>query len=452
MNFPNLAQLPSSKGTTNSGFCNWSGSVKAQPHAFYQPATIAEVQQIVRQLPAGQSVRTVGAGHSFSPAAAGEQVMMNLDKLSGIVNVDADTKRVRLLAGTRLRNVPDLLEPFGLALTNQGDVDPQSVAGAISTSTHGTGISYTGFAGTVTGLTLVDASGELRRYDIDEDPELLRLVTVSIGALGVVVEVEMQCVDTFDLLAEETSEDFEEVLDTFLERSRAVDHFECYWFPHSTNAMTKSNTRLAPDQPAPGGEPPHRSKLRSFIDDELISNGVFAAALQLGKVKPSLIPSINRISADAMSRSRYRARAHKVFVAPRRVRFHEMEYAVPIEAGPDTVREIRRTIDRKNWRVPFPLELRTTAADDVALSTANGRESMYIAIHAPHFSDPTALFADLEPILRAAGGRPHWGKMHTLGAAELSELYPRFGEFVALRDQMDPQRSFGSQYLSRVFE
>ena len=182
-------------------FSNWAGSVTTKPQEFVQPSRIDEIPGIISR---SRSVRAVGAGHSFTPIAAGEETMLNLDHVSGLVSVDKQRKRVRFLAGTRLRDVPALLRPFGLALANQGDVDPQSLAGAISTSTHGTGINYTGFAGTVTGLTLIDADGNTRTYSIDEDPELLRLVVVSVGALGVVVEVEMQCVDAFDLLAEES--------------------------------------------------------------------------------------------------------------------------------------------------------------------------------------------------------------------------------------------------------
>lgn len=436
---------------TGTVFRNWSGSVSTSPSAFYYPATIEEVQNIVRTLPARQSVRTVGGGHSFTPVAAGTDAMISLDKLAGIVRIDPEMKRVRFLAGTRLHRIPEYLQPFGLALANQGDIDVQSVAGAISTSTHGTGIEWTGFAGTVTGLSLIDASGDRRDYSIDTDPDALRLVTVSLGALGVIVEVEMQCVDAFDLLAEEGAEDLDEVLDTWEERSRAVDHYEAFWFPHTNRAMVKSNTRLAPGAPAPGGEPKVRGRFTRFIEDDLIGNGAFAAALAVARVVPRATPKLNSIAAGAMAANRYRSRAHDVFATPRRVRFHEMEFAVPLEAGPDTVREIRREMDRRNWLIPFPLELRTTAADDVALSTSTGRESMYIAFHVPTAMNPHEFFPPIQDVLKAAGGRPHWGKMHTLGRVDFAEMYPRFDEFCALREQMDPTRKFGSEHLTHLF-
>ncbi|WP_236684509.1 D-arabinono-1,4-lactone oxidase [Corynebacterium camporealensis] len=424
-------------------FQNWAGLVRSTPNQFLQPQNLEELRRIVQS---GVNIRPVGAGHSFTPVAAGDDVMVNLDHLSGIVSVDEESKRVRFLAGTRLRDVPALLRPYGLALVNQGDVDPQSLAGAVSTSTHGTGVDYTGFAGTVTALTFFDVSGELRHLNIDEDPETLRLATVSIGTLGIVVEVEMQCVDAFDLQAVESGDDFTDILNTFEERARAVDHFECFWFPGAKRAMTKENTRLPAETPAGQG------KVKKFITDEMLGNGAFAGVLQLGRVLPSAIPTLNRAATAAISNNRYRAPAHEVFVTSRRVRFHEMEYAVPLADGPSIVKEIRQLIDNRGWHFGFPIEMRTTAADDVALSTAYGRESMYIAVHVPQFQKPWEFFPDIEAIFRAGGGgRPHWGKMRTLQRDDLAELYPRFDDFCSLREQFDPQWRLRTPYLKRLF-
>lgn len=431
---------------TRSTFKNWAGSVSTKPTAFHYPATIAEVSALVRSLGPGESIRPVGGGHSFTPCAAGEQHMLSLDRLSGVVSVDRARKRVRFLAGTRLREVAKLLAPFGLALANQGDIDVQSLAGAISTSTHGTGIAWTGFAGTVTALTLVDAHGNLQEYSLDVDPDALRLATVTLGALGIVVEVEMACVDAFDLLAEESVDSIDDVLDSWEERTRAGDHFEAFWFPHTDRAMVKNNTRLAPDTDY---EP--RGRWTRLFEEEVVGNGAFAASLMVSRAVPRTTAFLNGVAVGAMGAKTYRSRSHDVFATPRRVRFHESEFAVPLADGPDVVRAIRAEIDRRGWRIPFPLELRSTAADDVALSTSTGRESMYIAVHVPKAMNPGDYFPALEPIFRAAGGRPHWGKMHTFGRDDLAGLYPRFDEFCALREEMDPQRRFGSEYLRRLF-
>ncbi|AWB84551.1 L-gulonolactone oxidase [Corynebacterium liangguodongii] len=432
-------------------FHNWAGTVSTRPTCVHYPATIAEVSRIVRELPAGSSIRPVGAGHSFTPVAAGSQAMMSLDKLTGIVAVDRERKRARFLAGTRLVDASRLLAPFGLALANLGDINVQSLAGAISTSTHGTGIGFTGLAGTVTGLTLIDADGASRDYSSDDDPAALQLVAVSLGALGIIVEVEVRCVDAFDLIAQEGAESLDAVLSDWEECSRAADHFEAFWFPHTDRAMVKRNTRLAPGAPAPEGDPQERGWLRRTVEQEIIGNAAFAGSLALTRAVPALIPQINALSAGAMGAAPYRGASHEVFSAPRRVKFFEMEYSLPLEAGPSAVRELRAEMDRRGWRIPFPLELRSTAADDVALSTSTGRESMYIAVHLPTSMDPEEYFPRCEEILRAAGGRPHWGKMHTLGREDLSSLYPRFDEFCALREALDPHRRFGSEHLQRLF-
>ncbi|GAB3078131.1 D-arabinono-1,4-lactone oxidase [Corynebacterium aquatimens] len=432
-------------------FSNWSGSVTSNPHAVYYPSTISEVADTIAHIPTGETLRTVGGGHSFTPVAAGGDNMMSLDELTGIISVDTERKRVRFFAGTRLYKIPELLKPFGLALANQGDVDRQSVAGAVSTSTHGTGINWTGFAGTVTGLKLVDASGQVREYSIDTNPEELRLVTVTCGALGVIVEVEMQCVDAFDLLAVESSDNFDDILDTWEERCRAVDHFECFWFPHTDDAMVKNNTRYAPGEAAEGGDPKPRTKFTQFVEDEVVGNGAFAASLAFTRRVPSMVPKLNALSTSLIANNSYRGRAHEIFISPRRVKFHEMEFAVPLAAGPDAVREIRKAINDNNWMIPFPVELRCTATDDVALSTSTGRESTYIAIHVPKYMDPSTFFPTFQDILLAHDGRPHWGKMHTLTHADFSKLYPRFDEFCTLREQMDPDRRFGSPHLNQIF-
>ena len=214
-------------------------------------------------------------------------------------------------------------------------------------------------------------------------------------------------------IAEEIGGDFDEILDNWETHARSADHFERFWFPHTDRAQIKRNTRLAPDVAHEVGP---RPKWKEFFDEELVGNGAFAAALAVGRAVPASIPYANRIATAALSHNHYRGTNHGVFVSPRRVRFHEMEYAVPLAEGPAVVREIRSLIDRRGWRIGFPLELRTTAADDVALSTSTGCESMYIATHVPQFVDPQPIFAEIEPLLRSAGGRPHWGKYTPLPA------------------------------------
>lgn len=435
-------------------FRNWSGHVHAHPHTFLRPTSAEELRDVVQTAAnAGQRVRAVGAGHSFTPVAAGDDVMINLDHLSGIITVDEANLRVRFHAGTRLRDIPTLLAPFGLALANQGDVNPQALAGAISTSTHGTGLGFTGFAGTVTGLSLMGPDGTVRRLSATTDPEVFDLARVGLGVLGIFTEIELQCVHSFDLIAEELVTDVDDLLDELEPRMRAADHFEFYWFPHTDTALTKTNTRVGLGEIGPGhlAEAGVRNRILNLLDKEVVENGALRLAVELGVAVPSLVPRINRIAQSAVSDRTYRAPGHDVFVSPRRVRFNEMEYAVPLASGAEVIREIRSAIESRGWTISFPIEVRSAAADDVPLSTAYERETMYIAVHRFVKEDFAEYFRVVERICRRHGGRPHWGKIHSLGASDLRELYPRFDDFCALRNQLDPQAMFGNRFTDSLF-
>jgi FAD-linked oxidoreductase len=441
-------------GRGRRAFRNWSGHVHAHPHTYARPTSAEELSGIVARASAdGDRLRVVGAGHSFTPVAAGDDVMVNLDELSGIVAVDEVSRRVRFHAGTRLRDIPGLLAPYGLALANQGDVNPQSLAGAISTSTHGTGLGFTGFAGTITGLSLMGTDGSVRELSTEDEPEVFDLARVSLGVLGVLTEVELQCVPAFDLIAEEKVAGLAELLDGLEERMRSADHFEFYWFPHTDSALTKTNTRVDPGQAGPGhlAEAGVRNRWLNLLDKEVVENGALRLAVELGAKVPAAVPTINRVAQSVVSDRIYRAPGHDVFVTPRRVRFNEMEYALPFAAGSQAIREIRAAIEAKGWTISFPLEVRCAAADDVPLSTASGRDTMYIAVHRFNKEDFAEYFRVVEQIFRAHGGRPHWGKIHTLGADELRGLYPRFVDFCALRASLDPEAMFGNRFTDSLF-
>jgi len=427
---------------------NWSRAQTAHPQAFVQPATEAELVGVVRDAAArGLHVKTVGAGHSFTPAAVTDGVLVNLDNLTGLVHVDKDAMEVTFLAGTRLRDIPGLLRPHGLALANQGDVDPQSLAGALSTSTHGTGLGFTGFAGMVQGLRIVTADGVV--HDAGPGDPLFECGRVSIGALGVLTQVRMAVVDTFILSAVEKAEPLGPVVENFTALAHEVDHLEYYWFPGTSVAHVKRNTRhpLSDRDNVPGSVP----RWKSVIDDELVSNAAYGAMCRVMSVAPKTTGFFNRVSAGALAQREYADVAHDVFVSKRRVRFNEMEYSVPLADAPEVLAEVHRAIDACGIPVGFPIEVRATAADDVPLSTAKGRESCYIAAHRYHRDDYREFFRVLEPILVAAGGRPHWGKHHTLGFAELSAVHEDLTTVAALRSQVDPDGMFRNPYVDRVF-
>ncbi|AZS37320.1 L-gulono-1,4-lactone dehydrogenase [Microbacterium lemovicicum] len=425
---------------------NWGRTETIRPQRVERPASAEAVQRAVQAARRrGMRVKAVGAGHSFSGIAVAPGVLLDLSDLSGLIEVDVPRGRVRLHAGTRLHLIPALLEPYGLAMENLGDIDRQSIAGAISTGTHGTGARFAGLSARVVGATLVTAEGELLTVDETRHPEMLPAVAVGLGALGILVDVTLQCVPAFLLAAVEHPEPLPDVLGTLGERAAASDHFEFYWFPHTDVALTKTQTRLPGDavrRPLP--------PVGRWLDESLLSNGVYRVACATGRIVPAIIPPFSRLAVRLTGDREYTDRSDRVLTQSRTVRFRELEYALPAEHVRPAFEELRDLIRQRGWRISFPVEVRFAAADDLWLSTAHGRATGYIAVHRYWREDPEAYFAAAEEILLAHEGRPHWGKMHTQDAAALRDRYPRFDDFVALRDRWDPERVFTNRYTGRI--
>jgi L-gulono-1,4-lactone dehydrogenase len=417
---------------------NWSGTVTADVDVA-TPATVAELQDVLRS--AGRRVKAIGAGHSFTAIGATDGVQIRPDRLAGVIRADRETGLVTASAGTRLRDLNEALWHLGLSLANVGDIDVQTIAGAISTGTHGTGARLGGLATQVRGMQLVLADGSL----LDVDADLLPAAAIGLGALGVIATVTLECVPAFALAAGEAPAGLDEVLQDLGLNVDGNDHFEFYWFPHTRRVLTKRNNRVLPDTALrPIGS------VRHFVDDEFLSNTVFEAVNRATTRRPGLIPRANAIAARALSARDYIDRSYRVFASPRRVVFREMEYAVPREAVPHVLAEVERWLERSGELIGFPVEVRFAAADDIWLSTAYGRATAYIAVHQYHRRDHERYFRAVEDIARSVDGRPHWGKLHYRDADSLRTTYPRFDQFVALRDKLDPQRVFGNDYLSRV--
>jgi L-gulonolactone oxidase len=425
---------------------NWGRSATAYPQRVAAPRDEQQVVDVVTEAArAGQHVRPVGAGHSFTPIAVTDDILVRLDNLNGVHHVDPVTGEVTLAAGTRLADIPALLAPHHLAMENLGDIDRQTIAGAISTGTHGTGLGFTGLAGQVTGLRLVLADGSVADVDATHRPDLFAAARLGLGAFGILTRVRVRCVPEFLLAADEHPEPLGDVLDDFAGRAAAVDHLEFYLFPHTEVALVKQNRRLPVTEPCDS-----LPRWRAMLDDEVTSNGVFAATCAVGAAVPALVPAINTVAAKAVSTRRYTDRSHSVFTSPRRVRFREMEYGIDLDALPGAIRRIQRLIADRGWRISFPMEIRVAAADDVPLSTAYGRPTAYVAVHR-FVADPFArYFLGVQDILLSCGGRPHWGKLHSLDAARLRPRYPLFDQVTAVRRQVDPAGVFSNTYLERV--
>jgi FAD-linked oxidoreductase len=425
---------------------NWGRTESVKPVRVERPSSAEAVQRAVQAATRqGHRVKAVGAGHSFTGIALAPGVMIELDDLQGVLEVDSERGRVTLAAGTRLHRLPELLRPYGLALQNMGDIDRQTVAGATSTGTHGTGGRFGGLATQITGARLVSGDGQLLTVDETQNADLLPAVRLGLGALGILVDITIQCVPAYLLQAVERPEPLEEVLEAYLRRSAEADHFEFYWFPHTATALTKTNTRLPIDA--------RREPLGRFgrwVDDELLANGVYRGVCAVGTVAPAIIPPFSRLAQKVTGNRTFTDLSPRVFVTDRGVRFREMEYAIPREAVPEALRDVRALIERRGWRISFPIEVRSAAADENWLSTAYGRESGYIAVHRYFRENPEEYFRAVEQIMMAHDGRPHWGKLHYRDAASLRTAYPRFDDFLDVRDRLDPLRVFSNPYLSRV--
>ena len=423
---------------------NWAGNQSATGIQVVHPAGTAAIAEVVRgAAAAGRRVRPIGSGHSFSAIGRPEDVQLVLDRHTGLVDVDA-AGLATVRAGTTLHQLNAELAARGWAMTNLGDIDRQTVAGAVSTGTHGTGAAFGGLAGQLRAMELVLADGTVLRCSPTEHPEVFSAARVGLGALGVLSTVTLQTVPAFALRAEEGSARLADLLADLDAVLTSTDHVEFYWFPHTDRCTTLRNTRV----PLAEAAPPAR--WRMLWEDEVLGNAGFAAVVAAGRAAPALVPPLARLSAAGMAGTARTDVAHRVFVARRRVRFREMEYAVPRAAAAEVLGELSRAVAASDWRVPFPVEVRLAAADDVPLSPATGRDTAWIAVHVPARSEPGEYFATFEAIAGSVGGRPHWGKLHGLDAAALAGRYPRFAEFTALRARLDPTGVWGNAHLDRV--
>lgn len=384
---------------------NWSGRVRCTPARWLRPTDEAEIATaVVSAAEAQRGVRVAGSGHSFTPLVATDDVLLSLDAWQGIESIDGATQQATIRAGSRLSSLGEPLREAGLALANQGDVDVQALAGALATGTHGTGATLGNLSSRLVGLRLLTGTGELLVIDGTRDPDLLAAARVSLGALGVVTAARLQLVPAYRLHERIWKVGIEECLDHLDEHVRAHRHFEFFWYPHKDYAEMKA---LDPtDAPAD----PLEGRKGERIDW-----------------------------------------SYKIFPSVRELRFNEMEYSVPAEAGLACFRAVRARMRERHPDVVWPVEYRTVAADDGWLSPAYQRDSVAISLHQDASLPCDEFFADVEPIFREHGGRPHWGKLHNLTAAQLATLYPRWDDFRALRRRLDPYGVFLNGHLRELF-
>lgn len=424
-------------------YSNWSGLVRFTPAAHAEPSDLDELGAILRAAAgAGQKVRVRGSGHSFVPLLETDGVLISVDRLAGVET--SDEGAASIWGGTRLDALGRALSARGLAMLNLGDVNKQTLAGAVSTGTHGTGRELGSISSQVQGLTLVLASGEQRSCSADSDPELFSAARVSLGALGVIVKLRMALQPACNLRLTKWTLDLDSCLAQCEQLAAAHRHFEFYWFPHTR--VTGLKTMDA------SPEPESRRALHA-LGELVLENGALGLLSRIARRRPGWAPRLSQLMAWSIrgDAGTMVADCHRAFSSPRLVRFNEMEYELPARHGPEALRELAEFVERKRILVHFPVEYRYVRADDIWLSPFYGRDCAAISIHQYRGMDYEPYFRGAEAIFRSYGGRPHWGKMHNLTAKELAPLYPRWDDFQRVRARLDPRGLFMNDWLRRLF-
>jgi len=422
---------------------NWAANQKCRPARIHAPSTEEELVEIVRDAAANRErVKVVGAGHSFTAIALTDGHLISLDNYQQILKTDAVTCQVTVQAGMKIHRLNEELDRRGLAMQNLGDIDRQSISGAISTATHGTARELGGIALDVVGLRLIAGDGAIVDCSATENPEIFHAARVGLGALGVISTVTLQCVPSFNLHAREVPSNVDEILANVDEHIASNDHFEFFWVPGTRWAIAKFNNRTLADGP-------RRSAFRQFRDDVFFNNLAFGAVCWTGRFNEKLIPRIAKVMPSGGA-TEYVDKSYKVFCSPRWIHFYEMEYAIPIEAAKEAVNRVRSYIAKSGLILAFPIEVRFTIGDDIPLSTAYGRRSCYIAVHVYQHMQYQQYFEAVEDIMDDYGGRPHWGKLHFQTSETLAPRYPEWDAFQNARRRIDPDGRFSNAYLDRV--
>ncbi len=422
---------------------NWARNQACNPAEVAHPSTDAELAAVVKAASArGRTVKVVGSGHSFTGCALTEGVQIVLDRYNKLIAIDRRANTVTVQAGVTIAELNKHLFDYGMAMPNLGDIAYQTISGAISTATHGTGAKLTGIAGQVIGLDIVTGDGSIVSCSASEERNIFESARVGVGALGALSTVTLQGVPKFNLHALEEPVRVDKVIEQIDERVDNNEHFEFFWVPHTGWALTKTNNVTT-------ASPEGQSRFKFFKDKILMENIAFGAVTKLGRLRPSAIPRLSRLVPSA-GRVEYVKPSYQIFASPRWVKFYEMEYAVPRQHVATALNGIRALIDDHDLKIGFPVEVRFTAPDDIPLSTASGRETAYLAVHVAKGMDYETYFRGVEEIMNGLEGRPHWGKLHFQTADVLATRYPKWDAFQKVRANLDPAGVFANAYTDRV--
>jgi FAD/FMN-containing dehydrogenase len=399
-----------------ANWTNWSGSVSCEPASILAPGTEDGIRAAVAEAAgAGMNVRVAGTGHSFVPVCATDGLLLSLDNLQGLVSTNRGAGTATFWAGTKIWQMGEPLLQHGLALSNQGDIDKQAIAGALSTATHGTGKAIGNLSSMLAGARIVLDDGSLLDVSAESDPEAFRALRVSLGALGVLTQVTMRVLPAYRLYEKSWAESFDECLERMDERIAGNRHFEFWWAPPIDQCAMKTLNPTS-EEIGPKESEPVSGLLKRYISPERVDW------------------------------------SYRIFPSERTNLFNEIEFSMPAENGPDCVRALRTMMQTVHPEVLWPIEYRTVAPDDAYISPHHGRPSVTISLHQAADLPHEPFFADAQAIMLEHGGRPHWGKWHTLGAKELERLYPEWDAFQSARKRLDPAGRFMNGHLRRLFE
>lgn len=422
---------------------NWAGNVSCIAEGIFYPRTEAEIVEII-QLAKTQNkrIRVVGEGHSFSPLIETEYFIVSLRYMKGIIAVDKEKLVTTIWAGTSINEANTALYKEGLALINLGDIDVQSLAGATSTGTHGTGIDFGNVSTDIVAFTLVTANGTILHCSKDENTVLFTAGRVALGALGIITRMTFKVVEAYKLEYISSANDFETTLDNLELYQRGNRNFEFYYFPYSETLQIKESNITT--------KAVKNNRVLAYINDVLLENALMKLVCTIGVVFPSSYKQLSRAMARLVPKKTNIDYSHKIYATVRNVCFKEMEYAIPIEQFDQCIREFKAMVEQQEYYVFFPVECRFVKGDDIWLSPAYGRDSAYIAVHVYAPTEHNPYFKEAEELFMRYGGRPHWGKMHTRTAVNLAAAYPKWEDFLNLRAEMDPQKLFLNPYLERI--
>lgn len=433
---------PSKAMTQNNTFKNWAETVVCHPEQILKPSSEEEIAQIITTASqTGKRIRVVGNGHSFSGLVGTDSILIALDNWGGVI--ERNDNIVSVKAGSNIKTLGEDLFNLGLAQENLGDIDVQSIAGAVSTGTHGTGVEFGNLATQVDEITFINAKGEKITCSESQNHDIFKAAQVSLGSLGIITRMKLRCIPKYVLELKNKKNNLTDCLSKLDQYNKENRNFEFYYFPYTETVQMKISN-------VTDGEP-QESGFMGYLNDIVLENGLFKFFSEISRLVPSQSKRVSKMVGAFVGESKRNTWSHRVYATSRLVRFTEMEYNIPKDSFEECMLEIKKKIDDTQYDLHFPIECRFVKGDDIWMSPAYQRDSAYLAIHMYKGMPYEQYFKDMEAIFKKYDGRPHWGKMHFQTPDSLKELYPKWDEFHAIRKEMDPKGIFMNDYLKGIF-